>query len=189
MVWPFHQTPQSQPFHLSLSKGKRLKKLTEKSNFPTMNHLESNLKIRARMIEQFIIGNIEKAAKTLKTTPTHLVVHVHRATFALGAATATSGEFGEHADQRNAADICPAVGAVGSDNSIGFAATKPKQNEKVLTIKKKQNNNKPTYSMAASMPTHTASWPVYRWQKPRIAFSLYRALAAASSRRTVAIWR
>src|ERR1700761_5675993 len=37
-------------------------------------------------------------------------------------------------------------------------------------------------SRACSMPTDTASWPVERWQKPRISFFLYKPSAAISIR-------
>ena len=36
---------------------------------------------------------------------------------------------------------------------------------------------------AASIPTHTASCPSYRWQKPRMNLPLYRTSDAISRRR------
>eukprot|EP00968_Pinguiococcus_pyrenoidosus_P021421 scaffold2785_cov291-Pinguiococcus_pyrenoidosus.AAC.2 len=42
---------------------------------------------------------------------------------------------------------------------------------------------------AASVPIATASWPSYRWQKPRMFLALYSVSQVISMRRMMYIWR
>ncbi len=52
------------------------------------------------------------------------MVHVHGAALSSGAARLSTGQLGQHAHQTDAADVGPAVGAVGGDDGVLFAVAK-----------------------------------------------------------------
>ena len=57
------------------------------------------------------------------------MVHVHGAALSSGAARLSAGQLGQHAHQTDAADVGPAVGAVGGDDGVLFAVAKKRQIE------------------------------------------------------------